>query len=188
MEPDGGPIVLVGAPGAGKTTVGQALAERLGVGFADVDSVIVDRAGKPIAEIFADDGEEAFRALEEQVTAELLGAPGVLALGGGAVLSPRTRSALRGRRVVWLRVGLAAAVKRVGMDTARPLLLGNVRGRLLGLLKERAPLYAEVATQVIDTDELDPDTVAERITTGLGARPGVIGAPRGVPGGSTPLA
>jgi shikimate kinase len=163
MPPEEVAIVVVGAPGAGKTTVGQALADRLGVDFADVDAVIVDRVGKPIAEIFADEGEEAFRTLEEQVTAELLDRAGVVALGGGAVLSPRTREALRGRRVVWLRVGLAAAVKRVGMDTARPLLLGNVRGRLLALLNERAPLYAEVATEVIDTDELDPATVAERI-------------------------
>lgn len=163
MPPDDRAVVLVGAPGAGKTTVGQALADRLGVDFADVDAVIVDRVGKPIAEIFADEGEETFRTLEEQVTAELLDGAGVLVLGGGAVLSPRTREALRGRRVVWLRVGLAAAVKRVGMDTARPLLLGNVRGRLLALLNERAPLYAEVSTEVIDTDELDPATVVERI-------------------------
>jgi len=167
-RPDNGSIVLVGAPGSGKTTVGRALADRLGLDFADADAVIVDRVGKPIAEIFADEGEQVFRALEEQVTAELLEQPGVLALGGGAVLSPRTRTALRDRRVVWLRVGLAAAVKRVGMDTARPLLLGNVRGRLLALLNERAPLYAEVATQVIDTDELDPAAVAERITAGDG--------------------
>jgi shikimate kinase len=171
-EPVEGSLVLVGAPGAGKTTVGLAVAERLGRGFADVDAVIVERAGKPIAEIFADDGEEAFRALEEQVTAELLDRPGVLALGGGAVLSPRTRAALRGRRVVWLRVGLTAAVKRVGMDTARPLLLGNVRGRLLALLNERAPLYAEVATEVIDTDALAPTEVAQRIASGLGAHDG----------------
>jgi shikimate kinase len=164
--------VLVGAPGSGKTTVGRALADRLGLGFADVDAVIVDRVGKPIAEIFADDGEDAFRRLEEQVTAELLDEPGVLALGGGAVLSAKTRSALRGRRVVWLRVGLAAAVKRVGMDTARPLLLGNVRGRLLALLNERAPLYAQVATQVLDTDDLEPVAVAERIAAGSGARDG----------------
>src|ERR687894_571071 len=188
MSAEPGPIVLVGAPGAGKTTVGRALADRLGLGFVDVDAVIVERAGKPIAEIFADEGEEAFRRMEEQVTAELLDQPGVLALGGGAVLSARTRSALRGRQVVWLRVGLAAAVKRVGMDTARPLLLGNVRGRLLALLNERAPLYAEVATEGIDTDELDPAAAAERIAAGRGARPGVIGAPRGVQGGSPPLA
>ena len=167
-EPVEGSIVLVGAPGSGKTTVGRALADRLGLGFADVDAVIVDRVGKPIAEIFADDGEDAFRRLEEQVTAELLDGSGVLALGGGAVLSARTRTALRGRRVVWLRVGLGAAAKRVGMDTARPLLLGNVRSRLLALLNERAALYAEVATDVVDTDDLEPAAVAERIAAGAG--------------------
>jgi shikimate kinase len=166
MSPE---IVLVGAPGSGKSTVGAILAERLGVGFADVDAVIVRRAGKPVAEIFADDGEAVFRALEEEVTAELLDRPGVLALGGGAVLSPRTRAALRGRRVVWLRVGLPAAVKRIGLDTARPLLLGNVRGRLLALLNERAPLYAEVAGEVVDTDERSPADVAEQIVAGRGA-------------------
>jgi shikimate kinase len=158
-----GVIVLVGAPGSGKSTVGALLAEQLDMRFTDVDAVIVERAGKPIAEIFTDDGEAAFRALEEQLTAELLDRPGVLALGGGAVLSPRTRTALRGRRVVWLRVGLPAAVKRVGLDTARPLLLGNVRGRLLALLNERAPLYQEVASEIVDTDERSPAEVAEQI-------------------------
>ena len=138
MSPDGSIVLVSGAPGSGKSTVGAVLAEQLGVAFCDVDSVIVERVGRPVAEIFADDGEAAFRAVEEQVTAELLDRSGVLALGGGAVLSSRTRAALRGRRVVWLRVGLAAAVKRVGLDTARPLLLGNVRGRLLALLNERA--------------------------------------------------
>jgi shikimate kinase len=161
-EPPGA-IVLVGAPGSGKSTVGAILAERLEAPFLDVDSLIVERVGKPVAEIFTDDGEAVFRALEEQLTAEMLDRPGVLALGGGAVLSPRTRGALRGRRVVWLRVGLPAAVKRIGLDTARPLLLGNVRGRLLALLNERAPLYAEVATEVVDTDERSPAEVAEQI-------------------------
>jgi shikimate kinase len=156
-------IVLVGAPGSGKSTVGALLAERLGVTFRDADAVIVDRAGKSIADIFTDDGEGAFRALEEQITAELLLLPGVLSLGGGTVLSAATRAALRGHRVVWLRVGLTQSVKRVGLDTARPLLLGNVRGQLLKLLNERAPLYAEVATDVIDTDETSPAQVVEMI-------------------------
>ena len=161
-----GSIVLIGAPGSGKSTVGAILAEQLGTEFLDVDAVIVERVGKPVAEIFADDGEAAFRRLEEQVTAELLDGSGVLALGGGAVLSPRTRNALHGRRVVWLRVGLAAAVKRIGLDTARPLLLGNVRGRLLALLNERTPLYAAVASEVVDTDERTPNEVAELIRAG----------------------
>jgi shikimate kinase len=158
-----GSIVLIGAPGSGKTTVGAMLAERLGVTFNDADAIIVERAGKSIAEIFTDDGEAAFRALEEQVTAELLVLPGVLSLGGGAVLSSTTRAALRSHRVVWLRIGLSQSVKRVGLDTARPLLLGNVRGQLLKLLNERAPLYAEVATEVVDTDDTTPAEVVETI-------------------------
>jgi shikimate kinase len=158
-----GSIVLIGAPGSGKTTVGAMLAERLGVPFNDADAIIVERAGKSIAEIFTDDGEAAFRALEEQVTAELLELPGVLSLGGGAVLSSTTRAALRSHRVVWLRIGLSQSVKRVGLDTARPLLLGNVRGQLLKLLNERAPLYAEVATEVVDTDDTTPAEVVETI-------------------------
>ena len=156
-------IVLVGVSGSGKSTVGAILAEQLGMAFFDVDAVIVDRVGKPVADIFTDDGEAVFRTLEEQVTEELLDRPGVLALGGGAVLSPRTRSSLHGRRVVWLRVGLAGAVKRIGLDTARPLLLGNVRGRLLAMLNERAPLYEEVARQIIDTDDRTPAEVAAQI-------------------------
>jgi shikimate kinase len=158
-----GPIVLVGAPGSGKSTIGALLAERLGVTFRDADAVIVERTGKSIAEIFTDDGEAAFRALEEQVTAELLPLPGVLSLGGGAVLSATTRAALRDHRVVWLKVGLAQSVKRVGLDTARPLLLGNVRGQLRKLLDERAALYREVGTEVIDTDNNTPAEVVEMI-------------------------
>ena len=158
-----GSVVLVGAPGSGKSTVGAMLARRLGVSFRDVDDIIVERVGKSIAEIFTDDGEAAFRALEEQITSELLDLPGVLALGGGAILSPATRAGLRGRRVVWLRIGLSQSVKRIGLDTARPLLLGNVRGQLLKLLNERAALYAEVATEVVDTDHTTPTEVVEMI-------------------------
>ena len=138
------------------------LAERLGLTFRDADAVIVERAGKSIAEIFTDDGEAVFRALEEQITAELVALPGVLSLGGGAVLSAATRAALREHRVIW-PVGLTQSVKRVGLDTARPLLLGNVRGRLLKLLNERAALYSEVATEVVDTDNTTPAEVVEMI-------------------------
>jgi shikimate kinase len=161
-------IVLVGVSGSGKSTVGAILAEQLGMAFFDVDAVIVDRVGKPVADIFTDDGEAVFRTLEEQVTAELLDRSGVLALGGGAVLSPRTRKSLHGRRVVWLRVGLAGAVKRIGLDTARPLLLGNVRGRLLAMLNERAPLYEEVASVIVDTDDRTPAEVAAQIVSSRG--------------------
>ncbi|GAA3553768.1 shikimate kinase [Microlunatus spumicola] len=156
-------LVLVGAPGSGKSTVGALLAQRWGVPFADVDAVIESRVGKSVAEIFADDGEPVFRAFEESTTAELLDAPGVLALGGGAVLSPATRATLAGRPVVWLQVTIAHAAGRVGLNEARPLLLGNVRGRLVKLLNERTPLYAEVARASVDTDGLTPDEVADRV-------------------------
>ena len=156
-------LVLVGAPGSGKSTVGALLAQRWGVPFADVDAVIESRVGKSVAEIFADDGEAVFRAFEESTTAELLGAPGVLALGGGAVLSPATRAALAGRPVVWLQVTIAHAAGRVGLNEARPLLLGNVRGRLVKLLGERTPLYAEVARASVDTDGQTPEQVADRV-------------------------
>jgi shikimate kinase len=135
----------------------------LGVEFADADAVIEERTGKLIAEIFADEGEPAFRQLEEQTTAELIRRPGVLAVGGGAVLSTATRQALHGHRVVWLRVGVPAALHRVGIDTARPLLLGNVRGRLIKLLGERTPLYQEVAAARVDTDDASPEEVVELI-------------------------
>lgn len=156
-------LVLVGAPGSGKSTVGALLAERWGVPFADVDAAIEAQVGKSVAEIFADDGEPVFRAFEEAATAELLRSPGVLALGGGAVLSPATRAALRDYRVVWLRVSVPHAAKRVGLNEARPLLLGNVRGRLVKLLNERTALYAEVAGEVVDTDDLSAEQVADRV-------------------------
>ena len=156
-------VVIVGAPGSGKSTVGALLAERLGTTFTDVDAVIEAEAGKSIAEIFAEDGEPVFRALEEAATKRLLATPGVLSLGGGAVLSAATRAALREQRVVWLQVSAPVAMKRVGIDGARPLLLGNVRGQLIKLLNERIPLYAEVASQVVDTNERTPPEVVTSI-------------------------
>lgn len=144
--------VLVGAPGAGKSTVGKRVARELGVPFVDTDALIEERSGKAIAEIFIDDGEPAFRKIEEQVIADALREQsGVVSLGGGAVMSERTRAALAGHCVVWLRVSLGDAARRVGMNTARPLLLGNVRTQLGALLDARTPLYQEVSTVVVDT-------------------------------------
>lgn len=161
-------IVLVGAPGSGKSTVGRLLADRLGRRFVDVDAVIEQRAGKPIAEIFADEGEPAFRAVEEATTLEHL-EPGdaVVSLGGGAVLSPVIRAALAPHPVVWLQVSAGAAAERVGLNAARPLLLGNVRGRLIQLLNQRTPLYAEVATVAVPTDGHTADEVVALVAGGL---------------------
>jgi shikimate kinase len=163
-------VVLVGAPGSGKSSVGVQLAARLGLAFRDVDAVIESRVGKPVVEIFADDGEAVFRAFEESTTAELLREPGVLSLGGGAVLSPSTRAELQGHRVVWLQVSAPNAARRVGLNEARPLLLGNVRGTLIRLLAERTPLYAEVATDTIVTDDLRVADVVDQIVELVGQR------------------
>ncbi|MBB6629495.1 shikimate kinase [Nocardioides sp. KIGAM211] len=160
--------VLVGAPGAGKSTVAGLLAREWGVAARDTDADIVAAEGREIADIFLDPGEAHFRSLEKAaVAAALAEHDGVLSLGGGAVLDPDTRALLAGHRVVFLRVGLADAVKRVGLGTGRPLLLGNVRSRIKALLDERAPVYASVAMLVVDTDGRTPEDVAREIREGL---------------------
>ena len=144
--------VLVGAPGAGKSTVGRRIAGRLGVDFADSDALVEARAGKPVADIFVSDGEAAFRDLERvEIAKALVSFDGVLSLGGGAILDDSTRAALLDQRVIWLQVDLTNATQRVGMNSARPLLLGNVRGTMLAMLEARTPLYEEVADHRIDT-------------------------------------
>ncbi|QSR26710.1 shikimate kinase [Nocardioides aromaticivorans] len=156
--------------GAGKTTVGQLVAGALGVPFADTDTVIEQRIGKTVQEMFVDDGEQAFRALEREVVAEhLAGHDGVLSLGGGAVLDPGTQTLLEPHRVVFLRVGLAEAVKRVGLGVGRPLLLGNVRSRVKVLLDERAPIYEGLARFIVDTDGRAPEDVAAEVVAALAA-------------------
>jgi shikimate kinase len=161
-------VVLVGPMGAGKTTVGRVLARRWGVEVRDTDADVAAAAGKPVPEIFVDDGEERFRQLERAaVAAALAGHEGVLSLGGGAVLDPDTQVLLEGHPVVFLKVGLADAVKRVGLGTGRPLLLGNVRSRVKQLLEDRTPVYEAVAALVVDTDGRTPEQVADDVEKGL---------------------
>ena len=161
--------VIVGPMGAGKTTVGELVAAALGVPFRDVDADIEASAGKPIPEIFIDDGEPHFRSLERQAVADALGTwDGVLALGGGAILAEETRIALRGHTVVYLSVGLADAVSRVGLGQGRPLLTINPRATLRHLLDLRRPLYLEVATHTVDTDGRTPEDVAAEVVRRLG--------------------
>jgi shikimate kinase len=157
-------VVLVGAMGAGKTTVAEILGARWGLSVRDTDRDVESGQGRSISDIFVDDGERVFRELERAAVAEALrDHVGVLALGGGAVLDPGTRILLKGHRVVFLHVGLSDAVKRVGLGSARPLLLGNVRAQIKALLDERLPIYHQVATVVVDTDGRTPEDVADEV-------------------------
>jgi shikimate kinase len=162
--------VVVGAPGAGKTTVGGAVAALLNATFADADAIIEARAGKPIPEIFFDDGEETFRLMEREVVAEALGSfDGVLALGGGAILHEHTRELLKQHIVVYLSVELADAVKRVGLGSGRPLLAVNPRATLKYLMDQRRPLYASVATHTVATDGRTPQEISAEVAALLKA-------------------
>ncbi len=165
-----GTIVIIGAPGSGKSTVGSLVARRLGLDFVDVDEVIEQRAGKRIGDIFLDEGEAYFRRLERDTTIDLLDGGGVVSLGGGAVMDPDIRAALAGHRVVWLKVSITQATRRVGMNSLRPLLLGNVRGRLVALLKERTPLYERCATITVDTDGLKARQAARAVIEAVTGR------------------
>lgn len=162
--------VLVGVMGAGKSTIGAAVAATLGVPFADTDTIIEERAGKPIPEIFVDEGEAAFRALEREVVASSLrDFGGVLALGGGAILDEGTRKLLADQTVIYLSVELTDAIKRVGLGAGRPLLAINPRATLKYLLEQRRPLYLEVATHTVTTDGREPDEIAAEVAALLGA-------------------
>ncbi|MDR6977342.1 shikimate kinase [Streptomyces sp. 3330] len=155
-------VVLVGPMGVGKSTVGQLLAERLGVGYRDTDDDIVAEAGRSIAEIFVDEGEETFRAIEKRaVRRALAGHDGVLALGGGSILDADTRALLAGQRVVYLAMDVEEAVKRTGLNAARPLLAVNPRKQWRELMEARRHLYEGVATAVVATDGRTPEEVTQ---------------------------
>jgi shikimate kinase len=156
--------ILIGPPGAGKSTVGPLLAGLLGVGFLDTDSVIEEAVGKPVGDIFIDDGEAAFRALEQPAVAEAIeGHHGILALGSGAILDAGARRLLAGQRVVYLETGFAAVARRSGLDGPRPPLPGNPRGRMRALLEERRPVYENLAWLTVATDDREPPEIAELI-------------------------
>ncbi|MFE7522356.1 3-dehydroquinate synthase [Streptomyces halstedii] len=161
-------IVLVGPMGVGKSTVGELLAERLGTTYRDTDADVVAAAGKAIAEIFFDEGEEYFRELERRAVRDAVDQhTGVLALGGGAVLDAKTRALLAGRPVAYLAMDVEEAVRRVGLNTARPLLAVNPRRQWRELMDARRHLYEEVARTTVATDERTPEEVAQAVLDAL---------------------
>lgn len=161
--------VLVGLPGSGKSTIGRRLAKALGVGLLDTDVAIEQRTVRSIADIFATDGEQEFRRIEEDVVrAALADHDGVLSLGGGAVTSPGVRAALAGHTVVYLEISAAEGVRRTGGNTVRPLLAGPDRAeKYRALMAKRAPLYRRVATMRVDTNRRNPGAVVRHILSRL---------------------
>ncbi|MQA34179.1 shikimate kinase [Modestobacter roseus] len=162
-------LVLVGPPASGKTTVGTAVAAALGASFRDTDADVEAETGSTIADLFVQQGEPHFRALEERAVARALAEhPGVLALGGGAVTSEASRALLvahgrAGGAVVWLDVDVPSAARRVGLSRDRPLLAVNPRAMLRTMLEARAPLYAEVATATVSTSDREVDAVVAEV-------------------------
>ena len=159
-------LVLIGAPGSGKSAVGAAVADSLDLEFRDTDLDTEAAAEMSIPDIFIAEGEEGFRSRERSaVVAALADHQGVLAIGGGAVLDADTRADLAGLPVVWLQVGATEAAKRAGISGPRPLLLGNVRTTWLSQLKQREPLYRELATHEVGTDGRTIDDVAHEVVS-----------------------
>jgi shikimate kinase len=163
-------VVLIGPPGAGKSAVGPLLADRLGVEFRDTDADVGAAAGKPVSDIFIENGEEAFRELERAAAARALdehgplrAQGGVLALGSGAVLHAGTRSLLEGLPVVYLSADFGTVARRTGLDRPRVIVPGNPRGRLRAMLDERAAIYQRLAAVTVPTDDQDPDEIADHI-------------------------
>lgn len=163
--------VLVGLPGAGKSTIGRRLAKALDVEMLDTDAAIEARTGRSIADIFATDGEPEFRRIEEEVIREALADhDGVLSLGGGAVTTPGVRDALAGHTVVFLEINAAEGVRRTGGSTVRPLLAGPGRAeKFRELMTQRVPLYRRLATIRVNTNRRNPGAVVRYIVARLEA-------------------
>ncbi len=161
--------VLVGPPGAGKSTIGRRVAAALGLDLLDTDVAIERTTGRSIADIFAQDGEQAFRRIEEEVVADALAShSGIVSLGGGSVLSERTRALLTPVTVVYLEISVSEGLRRTGANSTRPLLAGSdPRSKYQNLMRVRRPLYRSVATIRVRTDGRSPARVVGQVVAKL---------------------
>ena len=164
--------VLVGLPGSGKSTIGRRLSRALGVSLLDTDTAIEQQTGRTIADIFATDGEQEFRRIEEDVVrAALAEHDGVVSLGGGAVTSPGVCQALAGHTVVYLEISAREGVRRTGGAAVRPLLAGGDEtekySKFKALMAKRIPLYRRVATIRVNTNRRNPGAVVRLIVSRL---------------------
>lgn len=165
--------VLIGPPGAGKSTIGRRLASALDVPLLDTDTAIEEATGRTIPEIFAEDGEPKFREIEEEIVAKSLAEhDGVLSLGGGAVLSLETRRRLDGHTVVYLEISVSEGLKRTGNTTGRPLLAGgDAKAKYQEMMRRRRPIYRKVATVRVRTDGRSPGRVVQQLVAELAKVP-----------------
>lgn len=155
-------LVLIGAPGSGKSTVGEALANHLNLPFVDTDALIEEKTARKITDIFVIDGEDVFRALEFDTLKEALDVKdAVISLGGGAPIAPAAQEVIRSSNsiVIFLDVSLATAAPRVGFNRDRPLLLGNPRAQWQALSDQRRPIYEDLATHAIKVDDMTVETI-----------------------------
>lgn len=155
-------VILIGPMGSGKTTIGSLLADKLGLAFRDTDHLIEEQEEKPVSQIFLDQGEDAFRAIEKRVLRdELLTDGTVLSLGGGAPISIDAQSALRAisSYIIFLDISLSTVVPRIGFNRDRPLLLNNPRGQWQTLMEARRPMYESLADVTINVDDKSEEEV-----------------------------
>lgn len=166
-------VVLIGPPGAGKSTIGKALAKEIATEFIDSDSEIERITGKKISDIFVEEGEAVFRKTEVEVVTALLDEfEGVIALGGGAPINTQIQEALTGVEfpVIFIDVSISQAANRIGFNKDRPLLLINPRQQWMNLMSERRPIYEKLASQTVNSDSQKPHEVAKLISEKLKAK------------------